>query len=111
MATFEVLFGGASKIFDQVQISVANHRKNSVALHKLHRSALQHAKKQGDASLQLKGERRFNGIFVDLVARILVLKKGVLPADRAVKFIGAYVTYIAEKGKHLFASIFTLLFD
>ncbi|CAK5265065.1 unnamed protein product [Mycena citricolor] len=70
-----------SGIFDQVQTSLANHRKNYVALHKIHSKA-----EQGD----------FVEVFLECVSRIMSLKKG--PAvDRVGKFIGGYVKFVNEK--------------
>jgi condensin complex subunit 3 len=87
------------KIFDQVQNSTANHQKNYVALFKLHSEAAQvtEPRDQGMA-LNLIGERAFEDSLMHMVARILAVKKGVVPADRIAKFLGGYTKFINEKG-------------
>lgn len=86
-------------IFDQAQLSLANHRKNCVALHKLHHQAGAVTKlvKNGTV-LKLVGERAFGDVFIDLVNRVLVVKKGPATADRIVRFVGSYVKFMNEKG-------------
>ncbi|KAF5379027.1 hypothetical protein D9615_006072 [Tricholomella constricta] len=85
-------------IFDQAQLTLANHRKNCVALHKLHQQAggVTQSAKNG-AAIKLVGERKFGDTFIDMVNRILVVKKGVVTADRVVRFIGSYVKFMNEK--------------
>jgi hypothetical protein len=88
-----------SAIFDQAQLTLANHRKNCVALYKLHQQATavtQPSKK--DNVIKLVGERAFGDAFVDMVNRVLVVKKGPATADRVVKFVGSYVKFMNEKG-------------
>ncbi|KAI0092243.1 nuclear condensing complex subunit [Irpex rosettiformis] len=101
MASLEALHDTIAAIFDQVQISLANHRKNSVALAKAHAHAVKISQTLPRGSQSLTGERRFKKAFVDMLARVLVVKKGVQPADRVVKFVGAYVAYISAKGLSL----------
>jgi hypothetical protein len=43
-------------------------------------------------------ERAFEDIFMHMVAGVLPVKKGVVPADRIVKFIRGYTKFINEKG-------------
>ncbi|CAL1698800.1 unnamed protein product [Somion occarium] len=86
-----------SNVFDQSQLSVVNHRKNCVALHKLHARAASVTQPTKDGGVQLIGERLFSNAFIDMVTRVLVIKKGSVPADRVVKFIGAYVRFLTEK--------------
>jgi condensin complex subunit 3 len=88
------------KIFDQVQNSTANHQKNYVALFKLHSEAAQVTEPR-DRGMALKpiGERAFEDILMHMVARILSVKKGVVPADRIAKFLGGYTKFINEKGE------------
>ncbi|KAL4248657.1 CND3 (condensin subunit 3) family protein [Abortiporus biennis] len=86
-------------VFDQAQLSAANHRKNCVALYKLHSQAatvIQTVK--NGAAVKLTGERLFNNTFINMVNRILVIKKGSPPADRIVRFIGSYVKLVTDKG-------------
>ncbi|KAI0073119.1 hypothetical protein K474DRAFT_1603932 [Panus rudis PR-1116 ss-1] len=98
-ALFDNLQENVASIFDQAQTSVANHRKNCVALHKLYiRSVSSTTKHAVDENGNFAGERLFGDIFVDMVNRILVIKKGSSPADRVVRFIGSFVRYLTEKG-------------
>ncbi|KAK2461192.1 hypothetical protein APHAL10511_006719 [Amanita phalloides] len=82
-------------IFDQSQISLASHRKNCVALHKIHVQASAIVK-NGNAT-KLVGERAFGNAFIDMITRVLVVKKGPATADRIVKFVGTYVKFMNEK--------------
>ncbi|TCD66080.1 hypothetical protein EIP91_001838 [Steccherinum ochraceum] len=87
-------------IFDQAQVSTANHRKNCVALYKIHAQAALVTEKMmtGDGeATKLTGERAFSDVFVDMLNRVLVVKKGPPAAERVVKFIGTYVKYMSEK--------------
>ena len=87
------------KIFDQVQTTTANHQKNVVALHKLHVDAAAFTEAiHGGRSIKLTGERLFEDTFIDLLCRVVVVKKGISQADRIVKFVGAYILYLNMKG-------------
>ena len=87
------------KIFDQAQVSTANHQKNYVALFKLHSEAAQVTEpKDRGMAVNPIGERAFENVLMHMVARILSAKKGVVPADRIAKFIGGYTKFINEKG-------------
>ncbi|KAF8524376.1 nuclear condensing complex subunit [Hysterangium stoloniferum] len=86
------------RIFEQAQNTTANHQKNRVALHKLHKDAAAHVESvQNGKSMKLVGERAFEDAFIDMVNRVLQVKKGVPLADRVVKFIGGYVRFMNEK--------------
>ncbi|KAF9043571.1 hypothetical protein BDZ89DRAFT_236873 [Hymenopellis radicata] len=76
---------------DEVQTSLANHRKNCVALYKLHVQAgkIVEGKK-------LTGEVAFEDEFLSMVARVLVVKKGQT-AERVVRFVGTYVKHVTAK--------------
>lgn len=88
------------KAFDQVQSSSANHHKNFVALHKLHGDAASQTESVNDGTgIKLVGERAFEDVFVDMVSRVLSVKKGAAQAERVVKFVGGYTKFINEKGK------------
>lgn len=90
------------KIFDQVQTTTANHQKNVVALHKVHVDAATFTEPtHGGHSIKLTGERLFEDTFIDLLCRVVVVKKGVSQADRIVKFVGAYILYLHLKGAWL----------
>jgi hypothetical protein len=82
-------------VFSQAQASVANHRKNCVNLYKIH---VQAAGDVGHTSKATDGEDDFARSFLDMVSRALVVKKGVASADRILRFVGAYIKFINEKG-------------
>ncbi|THV00743.1 hypothetical protein K435DRAFT_718742 [Dendrothele bispora CBS 962.96] len=83
--------------FEEAQSSLANHRKNCVALCKLHTQASKVVKpgKNGKPT-KLVGEDLFGDIFTDMVNRVMVVKKGSC-ADRVVKFVGGYVKFVNDK--------------
>lgn len=87
-------------IFQQAQLSLANHRKNVVSLHKLHEQAAQITQTLGKGKgIQLTGEAAFSKAFISMVNRILPIKKGVSQADKSIKFVAAFVRYTSEKGE------------
>ncbi|KAG6849522.1 hypothetical protein H0H93_007772 [Arthromyces matolae] len=94
----ENLHESIGMIFDQAQLSLANHRKNCVALYKLHQQA---ATLVGPTRIKadpkLIGERKFREIFIGMVNCVLVVKKGPATADRVVRFVGAYVKFINDR--------------
>ncbi|KAF8814695.1 ARM repeat-containing protein [Phlegmacium glaucopus] len=94
----EDLHESIANIFDQTQVSLANHKKNCVALYKLHTktAAVTQPGKNGNG-LKLVGEKAFQDVFIDMVNRILVVKKGPANADRIVKYVGSYVKFMNEK--------------
>ncbi|KNZ72836.1 Condensin complex subunit 3 [Termitomyces sp. J132] len=86
------------RIFDQAQNSLANHQKNLVALYKLQvEAALCTEEVRQGRGLRLVGEKIFEEAILQMLTRVLPLKKGVTPADRVVKFIGGYVKFVNEK--------------
>ena len=99
----ETVHEAIATIFDQVQTSLANHKKNCVALYKLHLRAAEVAKptqkKNGATTTKFVGERAFADAFLDMLNRVLEMKKGPAAADRIVKFVGSYVQYLNEKGE------------
>ena len=89
-------------ILDQAQSSAATHKKNCVALHKIQIASVK-VVEGGDgrgrgSEVRLTGERAFGEVILDLLNRVLVIKKSTPAADRIVKFIGSYVKFIYEKG-------------
>lgn len=89
-------------IFDQAQSSAATHKKNCVALHKVQIASAKIVEGgkgvRQDSEVKLVGERAFGEVVLDLLNRVLVVKRSTPPADRIVKFIGSYVRFIFEKG-------------
>jgi condensin complex subunit 3 len=88
-------------IFDQVQNTVANHRKNLVSLRNIQEQC-SGITEVGPRGVRAIGEKAFNAVFIDMVNRILPVKKGVAVADRAVKFVASYVAYTTEQGQSIF---------
>jgi condensin complex subunit 3 len=86
-------------IFDQAQLSLANHKKNCVALYKIHTQVVVRAGRDG--SVSLVGERAFQDVFIEMVSRVLGVKKGAgtAGAERIVKYVGAFVRFMNEKGE------------
>ena len=109
LSTAEILLAVTDTIphlFDQAQTSTANHRKNCVALHKIHLQAIsvtELSRSKNGESLKLIGERAFSDTFVDMTNRVLMVKKGPTAAERAVRFVGAYVKFICGKGESISA--------
>ena len=107
----EDLIESIANIFDQAQISLANHKKNCVALYKLHTkaAAVTQPGKDGNGP-KLVGEKAFQDVFIDMVNRVLVVKKGPANADRIVKYVGSYVKFMNEKGLLWFTLLLILFF-
>lgn len=95
---FELINMALAAIFNQTQTSLANHKKNCVNLYKIHVEAAGQVESNSKVTVKLVGEEAFARSFLDMVSRALVVKKGVASADRIVKFVGAYVKFINEKG-------------
>ncbi|KAJ3985276.1 nuclear condensing complex subunit [Lentinula detonsa] len=83
--------GRISRIFDEVQISSANHPKNKVTLYMVYLEA---------TSMQAEeiGMHVFESTFFLVIARLLDTKKCTF-GDRVVKFFIEFLKYIHEKGK------------
>jgi condensin complex subunit 3 len=89
------------KIFDQAQNTTANHAKNCISLHKLHLEAAKVTETvNGGEGIKLTGERAFEDAFLDIVNRVVPVKKGEAVADRTVKFISSYLKFSQEKGQY-----------
>ena len=91
-AIIDDIHDNVSARLDEVQSSLANHRKNCVALYKLHVQASKVV--QGK---DLAGEVAFEDEFLQMMARVLVVKKGQT-AERVVRFVGTYVRHVTAKG-------------
>ncbi|KXN87766.1 Condensin complex subunit 3 [Leucoagaricus sp. SymC.cos] len=88
-----------ANIFNQVQSTLANHKKNCVNLYKLHVQAASHMESNSRATVKLVGENVFVNVFLDMLSRVLAVKKGVASADRIIKFIGSYLKYANERNE------------
>jgi condensin complex subunit 3 len=95
----ETLASAIPKAFEQAQNSSANHQKNFIALHKIHLEAAAKTETiHARDGIKLVGERAFEDCFIDMVNRVLVVKKGISVADRAVKFVAGYIKFLNAKG-------------
>ncbi|KZT61424.1 hypothetical protein CALCODRAFT_506217 [Calocera cornea HHB12733] len=70
-------------IFAQSQHNTANHRKNTLPNGK---------------GMKLTGEKALNDAFSAMVDKILEVKRGVVQADRVVKFTASPIAFLSEKG-------------
>ena len=94
------------RIFNQVQDSAANHKKNYVALHKIQAELAEHTEElQKGKLVRLTGELMFQDQFIYMLCKVLPLKKGIDSADRTVKFVAGYVKFINEKGSAVYHRI------
>ncbi len=86
-------------IFAQVQLSLASHKKNVVALRKLQLACAQVTEEHDhNTTVKLVGEKAFNVSVIDMVNRVLQIKKGIAVADRVVQFIGRFATHMMAEG-------------
>ena len=72
-------------IFDQAQASTATHKKNRISLYKLHFGAASFTESGGKGrhqdDVKLIGEKVFADMFVDMLSRVLVVKKSIPAAE------------------------------
>lgn len=98
----ENLQATTSTVFNQAQLSIANHRKNCVALYKVHLQAGYITKSSKNTpTISLVGEHAFGDAFIDMITRVLPIKNTNTkssPADRIVKFVGSYIKFLNDKG-------------
>ncbi|KIM27959.1 hypothetical protein M408DRAFT_16414 [Serendipita vermifera MAFF 305830] len=83
-------------IFQGAQTSNASHKRRVNNLCKLHQEAASYTqrKQRGrgqEDSIVLIGEKAFNRAFWDITMCIMDVKKGVIEADRTVRFIGTFI--------------------
>lgn len=97
--SLETLAAAIPPIFMQCQTAMHSHKKNVVNLYKIHAQTSDIWEEVPPRGIRLTGEKAFNDRFLDMVNRILNIKKGVSEADRVVKFIGSFVAYISQKGE------------
>ncbi|TFY65773.1 hypothetical protein EVG20_g5314 [Dentipellis fragilis] len=92
----EVMAAAIPKAFDQAQSSMATHQKNFIALHKVH-AEVATITEEVHGGMKLVGERAFEDGFIEMINRVLVIKKGTTVADRIVKFVGGYIKFLNAK--------------
>jgi len=85
-----------ASVFQGVQSSNASHRRHINNLCRLHNEAATHVqhkekRKQGNGSVFLIGEKAFNRAFWEIMMCVLEVKRGIVEADRVVRFIGSFV--------------------
>jgi condensin complex subunit 3 len=98
LTALEAIASAIPKAFEQAQSSSANHQKNFIALHKIHLDAAAKTETVREGGVKLVGERAFEDCFIEMVNRVLVVKKGIGVADRTVKFVAGYIKFINAKG-------------
>jgi condensin complex subunit 3 len=91
------IHGALALIFQDAQSSNASHKRRINNLCKLHYEAaslVQHKDKgrEQHGSVVLVGEKAFNRAFWEITMCILEVKRGVIEADRVVRFIGGFVS-------------------
>ncbi|KAG9299295.1 hypothetical protein G9A89_013943 [Geosiphon pyriformis] len=100
------------QIFQECQKSTTNHRKNvatlrklqeqcsAVRLEKVFEGSSRSAAGRTSSSFQSteNGEQAFNREFVRNLNKVLAIKKKDPSADRVIKFVGAFIQFIVEKG-------------
>lgn len=93
-----------SSVFDQVQLSTANHRKNCVALYQYQLGSSRGLHRSRKDKTAIDVHDLFCGTFIEMVDRLLTVKKGTPNATRVVQFITVYVQFALQKG-----NIYTLI--
>ncbi|KAK9768449.1 chromosome condensation complex Condensin, subunit G [Basidiobolus ranarum] len=86
------------KVFQEVQKTVANHRKLANVLRKLQEKASKIGKRKLD-NQYLSGEQSFNLEFTRNLSKILPVKKREPAIDRVIKFVQTFIQYSQEKDK------------
>jgi condensin complex subunit 3 len=88
-------------IFNQAQLSLANHRKNVAVLHASFIESSKLTAASEDGRTVLAGERAFVETLKGMVNRVLDVKKGVVQADRVLRFVASFVSFAVDKGARL----------
>lgn len=103
----ESLVAPLAHIFSQTQASTANHRKNIVHLRKIQDACAQVTTPRSKGGPpRLTGEKAFVEAFCACLERVLPVKKGIVVADRVVKFVASFVAAVSPMGA-CFAVAFT----
>ncbi|KAJ7485781.1 nuclear condensing complex subunit [Mycena latifolia] len=96
-STAESLQASLAAIFDQAQTSLANHRKNCVALYKIHVKASAVPTEKSKKKAPAADQTTFIAVFLDMLSRVVIVKKGPATVDRIIKFAAQYVRFVNEK--------------
>ncbi|KAJ8081879.1 chromosome condensation complex Condensin, subunit G [Marasmius tenuissimus] len=84
------------EIFGQAQNTSLNHQKNIIALYKLHNKAVGIIEPHRNG-VKMLGENEFKKTMFDILNTVLAFKKGVVQADRAVKFLANYFKHMNDR--------------
>ncbi|KAJ7701145.1 nuclear condensing complex subunit [Mycena rosella] len=95
----ELLLASVAAIFDQAQTSLANHRKNCVALYKIHVRTSASMEKKSKKRAAAADQSAFIAAFLDMISRAVIVKKGPPTVDRIIKFVAQYVRFVNEKAQ------------
>ncbi|KAG2008196.1 condensin subunit Cnd3 [Coprinopsis cinerea AmutBmut pab1-1] len=88
-------------ILHEIQGSVANHCKNSVALYKVHRDAQRHVMKGHRSKPDRVGQRVFCDAFLIAFSRTLkVTAEQKCAADNVLKFLVTYIKYLKKQDEN-----------
>lgn len=96
-----------SSCLSQAQKTTSTHRKNIAILQQLFILSSSHVERLGNGKgTKLVGEKAFlDALKEHAVNRVLVVRKGVVQADRVVKFLAGFVSHVVESGgSHLLSS-------
>lgn len=98
--TLESLLSLIPPIFTQVQTTAVNHKKNCVALRKIQDKCgefKEEVEREDQVVIRLIGEKKFNNTVLEMMNRVLVIKKGVNVADKVIHFMGKFVNYTSQQ--------------
>lgn len=89
-----------SSVLEQAQRTSSTHRKNLIILYKLFTACSKHTEELGGGrGTRLVGEKWFVDAFKNqAINRILVIRKGVVQADRVVKFLCGFISHAVQEG-------------
>lgn len=93
-------------LLSETQSTLVNHRKNGALLRKIHvaAAAVTQPGRKKTSRPDLVGERAFNDEVTRCLERVVAVKKGVVVADRVIKFIASYVALITPDAKGAWAA-------
>lgn len=83
---------------EQSQKTATNHRKNVAIVYKLfHQCGSVIERLPNGRGTRLVGEKAFIDALKEGINRVLVVKRGVVEADRVIKFICAFIAHATEQ--------------
>jgi condensin complex subunit 3 len=84
------------KVFAAAQHSVSSHRRGIQTLHKVFTVQANHTTRVEHGAVKLTGEKDFMLAFRSCVDHLLDVKKGVVQADRVVKFVAEFLAFALD---------------